>query len=116
MVLQDEKITHLQEQITIWKIRASSAEERVTRLLQLHERQIKASHDVNRKEDVQGSSCVSDDLPPEITHFRRAGRRARLSDTLSLMTDPKWESDPDPDAEWIENPERKRLVFPCGFR
>ena len=91
LVLQDEKISHLKEQITIWKIRACSAEERVTRLLQLQERQIKESHDVKRKNDevVQESSSVRDDLPPELTHFRRAGRRARLSDTLSLMSDPK---------------------------
>ena len=101
LVLQDEKISHLKEQLMIWKIRACSAEERVTRLLQLQERQIKESHDAQRGNDegVQGSSSVNDEDPPGITHFRRAGRRARLSDTLALMTDPKWESDPDPDAE-----------------
>jgi hypothetical protein len=106
MALQDEKISHLKEQIMMWKIRASSAEERVTRLLQMREREIKESHEMrlkseNEKEE-QGSSSVQDDsLPPEITHVRKAGRRARLSDTLALLTDPKWEADPDPGAEWI---------------
>ena len=103
IILQEEKISHLKEQIIIWKIRASSAEERVTRLLQMREREIKAIHDVTRKsaKEEQGSSSIMDDLPSEITHSKRSGRRARLSDTLSLMTDPKWEADPDPDAEWI---------------
>ena len=102
MILQDEKISHLKEQVILWKIRACSAEERVTRLLQTKEREIKESHDDRRSSvnEEQGSSSVqSNSLPPEITHFRRAGRRARLSDTLSLMTDPKWKADPDPDAE-----------------
>jgi hypothetical protein len=103
--LQDEKISHLKEQIMMWKIRASSAEERVTRLLQMREREIKESHEerlkIGNEKEEQGSSSVQDDsLPPEITLARR-GRRARLSDTLALLTDPKWEADPDPDAEWI---------------
>ncbi len=104
--LQDEKISHLKDQIMMWKRRASSAEERVTRLLQMREREIKEAHEErlqsgNEKEE-QGSSSVQDDsLPPEIPHVRKAGRRARLSDTLALLTDPKWEADPDPDAEWI---------------
>ncbi len=96
IILQEEKISHLKEQIIIWKIRTRSAEERVTRLLQMREQEIKVIHDVTSKsgKEEQGSSSIMDDLPSEITHSRRTGRRARLSDTLSLMTDPKWEADP----------------------
>jgi hypothetical protein len=49
MTLQDEKISHLKEQIMVWKIRACRAEERVTRLIQMREREIKATHDIASK-------------------------------------------------------------------
>jgi hypothetical protein len=76
MILQDEKISHLKEQIMVWKISASSAEERVTRLLQMREREIKVFHDVksNSEKEEQGSSSIMDIISPGITHSMRAGR------------------------------------------
>ncbi len=54
---------------------------------------------------------------PEITHVRKTGRRARLSDTLALLTDPKWETNLDPDAEWIvlKIPEGNDSYFLADF-
>ncbi len=45
------------------------------------------------------------------------GRRARLSDTLDLLTEPLWESDPDPDVEWIvlKIPRRNNSFFMADF-
>ncbi len=80
MALQDEKVSYIKEQIKIWKIRACRVEERVTRLLVVKEQEIKATYDMKSEseKEEQGSSSIQDDLPPEIAHYRRAGRRARL--------------------------------------
>jgi hypothetical protein len=94
-MLDAEKITHLKEQLYIMKYRASCAEERVTRLLQFRERNVKNSHDKMREGNASASHRRVGSLQ------NRGGTRSRLSDTLDLLTEPLWESDPDPDAEWV---------------
>jgi hypothetical protein len=105
-ILDEEKISHLKEQISTWKYRTSCAEERVARLLQERERSIKASNERRRKKDPHYSNFTVRPLP------ERRGARARLSDTLDLLTEPKWEADPDLNVDWLVlNPRGNKTFF-----
>jgi hypothetical protein len=110
-ILDEEKISHLKEQIFTWKYRTSCAEERVARLLQERERSIKASYERRRKKDPHYSNFTVRPLP------ERRGARARLSDTLDLLTEPKWETDPDPNVDWLvlKIPRGNKTFFMADF-
>ncbi len=90
-ILDEEKISQLKEQINTWKYRTMRAEERVTRLLQRNEQRVKNAHD-----PLRWDTLARGELLP-----REGGRRARLSDSLELLTDPLWCEEPDPKVEWI---------------
>ena len=77
-ILDEEKISQLKEQINTWKYRTMRAEERVTRLLQRNEQRVKNAHD-----PLRWATLARGELLP-----REGGRRARLSDSLELLTEP----------------------------
>jgi len=110
-LLDDEKISHLKEQIMMWKYRTTCAEERVTRLLQFRERNVKNSLD----KEISSKGVMGQDGFESFAN--RGGTRSRLSDTLDLLTEPLWEQDPDPNVEWIllKVPRMNRSFFMADF-
>jgi hypothetical protein len=95
----------------MWKYRTTCAEERATRLLQFRERNVKNAHDRTINNDkVKGHVGIE-------SFANKRGTRSRLSDTLNLLTEPMWESDLDPNVEWIvlKVPRRNRSFFIADF-
>ncbi len=80
-LLDDEKISQLKEQIMMWKYRTTCAEERVTRLLQFRERNVKNAYDKSLNKEATGTDGIK-------SFANRGGTRSRLSDTLDLLTEP----------------------------
>ncbi len=78
-LLDDEKISHLKEQIMMWKYRTTCAKERVTRLLQFRERNVKNAYDESINKEATGKDGIE-------SFANRGGTRSRLSDTLDLLT------------------------------